>query len=112
VLCFQLWGESRSKNARAGIKYVTQNQDFKWGEASSNLYYHYYNAQAMINHGGKEWEEYNKVFRDELIKNQRPDGSWQQDMRHGPINVHMATCLATLMLEVYYRFLPGTGSAN
>jgi hypothetical protein len=112
VLCFQLWGESRSKNARAGIKYVTQNQAFKWGEASSNLYYHYYNAQAMINHGGKEWEEYNKVFRDELIKNQRPDGSWQQDMRHGPINVHMATCLATLMLEVYYRFLPGTGSAN
>jgi hypothetical protein len=33
-------------------------------------------------------------------------------MSHGPVNAHMATCLATLMLEVYYRFLPGTGSAS
>jgi hypothetical protein len=26
------------------------------------------------------------------------------------MNPHYQTCLATLMLEVYYRFLPGTGS--
>ena len=112
VLCMQLWGEGRSKAARAGVKYISGNQPFKWGEASSNLYYHYYNAQAMINHGGKEWDEYNKLFRDELLKNQNSDGSWSQNMSHGPVNAHMATCLATLMLEVYYRFLPGTGSAK
>jgi hypothetical protein len=112
VLCFQLWRGGSSKSARNGIKYVAGNQAFKWGEDSSNLYYHYYNAQAMINHGGKEWEAYNNLFRDELLKNQKPDGSWAQGMQHGPINTHMATCLATLMLEVYYRFLPGTGSAN
>jgi hypothetical protein len=113
VLAFQLWGEGRSKNARSGIQYIAANQAFKWGDASSNLYYHYYNAQAMINHGGKHWEAYNKLFRDELLKNQQPDGSWNQgNMSHGPVNAHMATCLATLMLEVYYRFLPGTGSAS
>jgi hypothetical protein len=113
VLCMQLWGEGRSKAARSGIKYISGNQAFKWKDASSNLYYHYYNAQAMINHGGKEWEEYNNLFREELLKNQQEDGSWNQgNMSHGPVNVHMATCLATLMLEVYYRFLPGTGSAS
>ena len=112
VLCMQLWGEGRSKAARAGIKYISGNQPFKWGEASSNLYYHYYNAQAMINQGGREWDEYNKLFRDELLKNQASNGSWNQNMAHGPVNEHMATCLATLMLEVYYRFLPGTGSAS
>ena len=64
----------------------------------------------MINHGGKEWSDYNGRFRDVLVKAQNTDGSWTQgDIQHGSVNVHMSTCLAALMLEVYYRFLPGTG---
>ena len=53
---------------------------------------------------------YNKMFRDELLKAQKPDGSWDKGAggNHGAINDHMGTCLATLMLEVYYRFLPGS----
>ena len=71
-------------------------------------YYHYYNAQAMINHGGSTWKKYNKLFRDVLLKNQDEEGTWTH--KHtGHSNLHMTTCLATLMLEVYYRFLPGTG---
>jgi len=114
VLCMQLWGEGRSKAAKAGLKYVTANQAFKWGQPNANLYYHYYNAQALINEGGKEWDEYNKIFRDELLKAQKSDGSWDVGAggSHGAANEHMATCLATLMLEVYYRFLPGTGAAS
>ena len=111
VLAFQMWGKGTSRNAKSGIKYISKNTAFKWGDNSANLYYHYYNAQAMINHGGNEWNKYNKLFRDELLKNQNKDGSWKQGgVSHGPINPHMATCLATLMLEVYYRFLPGTGA--
>ena len=64
VLCFQLWGEGKSKPARNGVKYMTaSNKAFEWGKPTSNLYYHYYNAQAMINHGGKEWKDYNNLFR-------------------------------------------------
>lgn len=107
-----MWDEGSSRAARSGIKYVSQNSDFKWDGPDARLYYHYYNAQAMINHGGKEWEEYNARFRDELIKGQNPDGSWGMGAggRHdgGVQNIHMGTCLATLMLEVYYRFLPGS----
>jgi hypothetical protein len=112
VLAFQMWDKGTSRNARKGIDYISKNTAFKWGSPDADLYYHYYNAQAMINHGGKEWDNYNKLFRDELLKNQQPDGSWVQRMSHGPgpHDTHMATCLATLMLEVYYRFLPGTGA--
>jgi hypothetical protein len=110
VLCFQLWDKGSSRAARKGIDYVAENSEFEWGKESSNLYYHYYHAQAMINHGGKEWQDYNLRFRDSLLKAQNPDGSWTQGgIKHGPISVHMATCQAALMLEGYYRFLPGTG---
>ncbi len=111
VLAFQMWDQGNSIDARAGIDYISENTAFEWGEKESNLYYHYYNAQAMINHGGKAWSDYNKLFRDELLKIQKENGSWEQrGIPHGPVNDHMSTCLATLMLEVYYRFLPGTGA--
>ena len=110
VLAFQMWDKGSSSEARKGIKYIAENSEFEWGQESSNLYYHYYNAQAMINHGSTEWKDYNDRFRDVLVKAQSPDGSWNQGgIKHGPVNVHMSTCLAALMLEVYYRFLPGTG---
>jgi hypothetical protein len=110
VLAFQMWDRGSSSEARKGVKWIAENAKFEWGQESSNLYYHYYHAQAMINHGGREWDDYNLLFRDQLLKAQNADGSWAQGgIKHGPVNVHMATCLATLMLEVYYRFLPGTG---
>jgi hypothetical protein len=109
VLAFQMW-DGNSKNIKKGVSYIHKSTEFKWGTASSNLYYHYYNVQAMINHGGPELDQYNTLFRDELLKNQQADGTWTQTMTHGPVSNHMATCLATLMLEAYYRFLPGTGA--
>ena len=110
VLAFQMWDKGKSGPARKGIKWISENSEFEWGNDNSNLYYHYYHAQAMINHGGQEWKDYNERFRDVLVKAQNPDGSWTQSgIRHGPNSVHMATCQAALMLEVFYRFLPGTG---
>lgn len=108
VLCLQIWGEGDSRAAKNGIEWVRGHSSFRWGGASANLYYHYYHAQALMNAGGEDWEWYNAMFRDPLIAAQNEDGSWSQKMQHGPINDHMATCLAALMLEVYYRFLPGT----
>ena len=113
VLAFQLWDKGNTRNVRSGVKYISGNTAFKWGDQTANLYYHYYNAQAMINYGGKDWAAYNQLFRDVLLENQNKDGSWTQSgLQHGPVNVHMATCLATFMLEVYYRFLPGTGGVS
>ena len=110
ALCFQQHkGKSNSK-ARQGIKYIEQNGEFNFAQRKANLYEHYYNSQAMINNGGGAWDKYNKLFRDELLKNQKGDGSWPNP--GGPSSSRdpvYTVSLATLMLEVYYRFLPGTG---
>jgi hypothetical protein len=113
VLAFQMWGKGTGSEVRKGVDYIDKHTDFKWGEGEAgNLYYHYYNAQAMINFGGTKWTKYNKLFRDPLLKAQAKDGSWPMGGKipHGSVNTHMKTCLATMMLEVYYRFLPATGA--
>ena len=63
-----------------------------------DLYAHYYESQAMMQSGGKNWTEYNKLFRDQILQNQDSDGSWKVARRrqarskpwprHGP---HPAT---------------------
>ena len=67
--------------------------------------------------GGQAWEDYNGRFRDEVLKGQAADGSYTSPNGKGVATTyngnggygpHYRTCLATLMLEVYYRFLPGT----
>ena len=83
--------------------------DFKKG---ANLYAHYYESQAMMQRSSSEWKRYNDMFRDQLLNNQNSDGSWGVP----PGNPHVkdtlfSTCLCTLMMEVYYRFL-STGGAG
>ncbi|GHC49964.1 prenyltransferase/squalene oxidase repeat-containing protein [Roseibacillus persicicus] len=110
ALCFQQHKGASNSKARAGIKYIDENSKFNFANREANLYEHYYSSQAMINHGGEQWKRYNKLFRDELIKNQRDDGSWPNPGGQGSHGDPVYTVsLATLMLEVYYRFLPGTG---
>lgn len=110
ALCFQQHKGTSNSNARKGVKYIDENSTFSFSDGDANLYEHYYSSQAMINHGGEPWKRYNEMFRDELLKAQLPDGSFPLTgtrLRHqDPV---YSTALATLMLEVYYRFLPGTG---
>ncbi len=113
ALCFQQHKGSSNSKARAGIKYIDANSKFKFSTKEANLYEHYYNSQAMINHGGKSWTNYNNLVRDELLKNQNKDGSWTNPGGPGTNGDPVYTVsLATLMLEVYYRFLPGTGAKS
>lgn len=119
VLCLQMWDKGSLSTARQGSKYIEENSKFDYNTEYSDLYGHYYEAQAMMNRGGEQWKKYNAMFRDQLLKNQNPDGSWKPPGGgKGAIravapsfisNAHYRTCLNTLMLEVYYRFLPGTG---
>ena len=110
ALCFQLWGKEAHSVPRKACKLINKNIKFDYKGKDTDLYGHYYASQAMINYGGKFWKEYNELFRDGTLAAQNADGSWPLpgNTGHGLGNVHYVTCLATLMLEVYYRFLPGT----
>lgn len=108
VLCYQIWDKGSSSEVRKGVDYIEKNTKLKWGTEDCDLYAHYYEAQAMINRGGKEWKHYNGLMRDEVLKNQKPDGTWLSTGHGAGAFYHTALC--TLMLEVYYRFLPSAGS--
>ena len=103
-----------SASPRKACKIVSKNIKCDWKDKATDLYGHYYASQAMINHGGTSWKNYNALFRDEVLKNQNADGSFKAPVNagHGGKNAVMRTAFCTLMLEVYYRFLPGTGQKN
>jgi len=77
-----------------------------------NLYTTYFATQVMRNWGGKEWARWNDRLRDELVATQVADGpglgSWKPrtGMHTKQGGRLLETCLATLTLEVYYRYKP------
>jgi len=111
LLCFYQWKDKNSPVARKAKKWVVEN--VKYNNTTERPYAHYYHGQALIEVGGKAWDNYNATFRDEALKLQNEDGSFAAS---GPLSVrsngyknHYRTALYTLMLEVYYRFLPSDG---
>lgn len=76
-----------------------------------NLYYWYYGTLAMFQHGGPDWDKWNLALRDLLVSEQRTSGelagSWDPRDLWGPYGGRIySTAIATLSLEVYYRYLP------
>ncbi len=95
--------------SREASEYLLRNAPDR-GDA--NFYYWYYGTLAMYQNGGPEWARWNSVLRDRLIERQikkgHSSGSWDRDedgtwgIRGGRI---YTTAMATLTLEVYYRYL-------
>lgn len=73
-------------------------------------YYLWYNCTlAMFRAGGDPWQRWNGIIRDAIINLQRHDdcsrGSWDPEPRWGSKGGRVySTALATLCLEVYYRY--------
>jgi hypothetical protein len=85
----------------------------KAGPSKGNMYYNYYATQVMRHTGGKPWDDWNKVMRDQLVNSQAKSGhetgSWffpGED--HGASSGGRIYCtsMATMILEVYYRHMP------
>jgi len=76
-----------------------------------NIYYLYYGTLSMYQHGGDAWSTWNARVRDDVVRRQRTKGhmagSWDpDDSPYGTKGGRIyGTALATLTLEVYYRFL-------
>ncbi len=77
-----------------------------------NFYYWYYGCLSMFQHQGPVWELWNKQMKKSLLEMQvkKADhvGSWDPkgQWASGKGGRVMSTAMATLSLEVYYRYLP------
>jgi len=124
VLCLQFLGATRSRECRGGVAGLS-GWEFNWEKPfpGSFLYYMYYTTQAKFQEGGNTWDNWNKQFSPSLMKHQdvvgraasgyvdhkgQPQeiGSWKSPAAQEHGGGVMDTILCTLMLEVYYRYLP------
>lgn len=109
LLCRMYLGQPKEHpGVKAGVEFLV-----KTGPRVNDLYYSYYATQVLRHYGGPEWEDWNKQLRDELIKQQVPEGSghstgsWYTGGPHAQSGGRLcATSLATMILEVYYRHMP------
>jgi len=128
VLCLQFLGEAKSKEVRNTLPNLQQKFPFDWEnpKGGSPVYYWYYITQAFFQEGGAMWDTWNAQFKNPLMKAQnivakdasgyvnhkgepKAIGSWVspgKSEHNGGNGEVMDTILCTLMLEVYYRYLP------
>jgi len=84
----------------------------KAGPSKTNTYYNYYATQVLKQVGGKDWEAWNVRMRDQLLATQttagHAAGSWYWDDNHSTDSAGRlyTTCMGTMILEVYYRYMP------
>ncbi|MEM7391239.1 MAG: prenyltransferase/squalene oxidase repeat-containing protein [Verrucomicrobiota bacterium] len=114
VLSLQLLGKGKSPEARGGLRALNAAR-IHWTRSGmkSPLYSWYYITQAKFHAGGTSWNRWNRDMIDVLTAAQAGDGHWDFPTSHdgkaehghteGPV---YSTTLATMILEVYYRFLP------
>lgn len=110
IYCWQLLGLPRQHPAEnEAVEYLLDEMP---GEGDYNLYYWYYATLCMYQLQDARWQQWNHALQTVLIRRQvrqkgplagswDPNGLW--DSYGGRV---YSTALATLSLEVYYRFLP------
>ncbi len=109
LVCWQFLGLRRQHPAgnEAGDYLLEETP----GEGDYNLYYWYYATLGMYQLQGTHWQRWNDAMRDAVVGRQVKDGplagSWDTNALWGGYGGRVyTTALATLTLEVYYRFLP------
>ena len=72
-------------------------------QSSGHYFYaHFYMAQGMYQHSGKDWKEYYPEIRDRLIQTQGVDGAWMGDS----VGTTYGTAIGTIILQLPYAYLP------
>jgi hypothetical protein len=125
ALCLQLLGAARDREVKASLE-TMKDWAFEWNSPTyaGTIYYAYYTTQVKFHEEGPQWTAWNRQFATALAKNQTVIPEALDDSSGKPVAMGfwdstasgysdggegkrvMTTCLCTLMLEVYYRYLP------
>jgi hypothetical protein len=114
LACRQFLGDSPSSST------ATEASEYILGEMPGselqrgqklNFYYYYYATIALYQRQDDHWKQWNAALQSTLITSQERlgnmAGSWHPDTAWGGYGGRVySTAMATLSLEVYYRFLP------
>ncbi len=98
-------GQYDSRLADSCLEYVSKQFDIQkgsFGKGGHDFYTHLYAAQAFYQAGDKYWDKYFPTARDQLLKLQTADGSWQGDY----IGHVYGTSIALIILQLPYKYLP------
>ncbi len=82
--------------ARGGGGFLNAEMQFHY------FYGHYYAVQAMWLAGGDYWRRWYPAIRDELLRDRRAEGFWQQNT----MCQHYCTAMALIILQVPNNYLP------
>lgn len=115
LMCRQFLGlPAESATAREAGNYLLGQLP---GESRHDAYYWYYGTLAMYELGGVHWQRWNDAMKNTLpglqVKTGDLAGTWNPDDLWGAYGGRIySTALATLCLEIYYRYLPLTTAAT
>jgi hypothetical protein len=124
VLCMQLTGAATAPEVKQGLLGIKRSHVVSWNAPKGTIYYWYYDTQAMFHTGGEMWDAWNHMFSNEMTDNQTVISNAAKDPQGRDVDIgywlapggkakHTSimfdTALCALSLEVYYRYLPGTG---
>jgi hypothetical protein len=103
VASLQLFGNYEAKEVKKGLEFMKKNkgqglQQRNWGHF---FYGAFYATMAHYFAGGTAWEEWFPPMRDEFIKSQQSDGSW-----NGEYDNAYGASWAVLTLAIPYQYLP------
>jgi hypothetical protein len=111
LLCRMYTGWDRSeKGLVVGVERIG-----RWARPSQGMYFYYYATQVLHHFGGPTWRKWNGWMRDYLVKSQSRKGSeagsWSFSGPHDDAGRLYCTAMATMTLEIYYRYSPVYGEA-
>ena len=93
-----------AKEVDAGIAYLRNHANEVRGMGRGNGHYfygQYYAAQAMWIRGGEDWNQWYPTIRDEMIRKQMTQGSWNDSFGN-----EYGTAMALIILQVPNNYLP------
>jgi Ca-activated chloride channel family protein len=114
---YQQWGKGETHEALVAFRAIDRKTPFQGAAGNHDLWTVYFNTNAIFYKGGKTWADYNASLLPEILKAQNADGSYSVPGDPDTNNVtishyltgksaaHFRTCLCTLTLEVYYRYV-------
>lgn len=93
-------GQYDAKETKKAIEYVKGNLS-KGSTQGHDFYTNFYASQAMLQVGGKPWEDYYSSLRNRLITSQGSNGAWS-----GDVGATYCTSIAVMILALPYNYMP------